>query len=148
MQQVPVILLVEDDPNDALITQKALRKVGLNHKVIHVHDGWEAMTYLAGKPPFNNRSTCPLPVLILLDIKMPKYSGFDVLTWLHSRPELAKVPVVILTGSIYEGDRERATELGAIGYEVKPVDSAELVAMANNISRHIPGSGAYTATAV
>ena len=140
MEQVPVILLVEDDPNDALITQKALRKVGLDQKIIHVPDGWEAMLYLSGKPPFNDPSACPLPVLILLDIKMPKYSGFDVLTWLHSRPELAKVPVIILTGSIYPEDRERATELGAIGYEVKPVDSAELVAMANNISRHIPSS--------
>ena len=142
MEPAPVILLVEDDPNDALITQKALRQVGLNHKVIHVHDGWEAMTYLAGKPPFNDRSTCPLPVLILLDIKMPKYSGFDVLTWLHSRSELAKVPVVILTGSIYEGDRKRATELGAIGYEVKPVDSTSLVEMANRLSRHISRSQA------
>jgi len=71
---------------------------------------------------------------------MPKYSGFDVLTWLHSRRELTKVPVVILTGSIYEGDRERATELGAIGYEVKPVDSTDLLKMANSISRHIPSS--------
>ena len=64
---------------------------------------------------------------------MPKYSGFDVLTWLQSQPELAGIPVVVLTGSIYPEDRKRATELGAIGYEIKPVDANDLVAIANNI---------------
>jgi len=71
MEQVPVILLVEDDPNDALITQKALRKVGLDQKIIHVPDGWEAMLYLSGKPPFNDRSACPFPVPILWTSRCP-----------------------------------------------------------------------------
>src|SRR6476469_3345372 len=111
MSAVAVILLVEDDPNDALISQQFLRKAGINHRVIHVNDGWEAINYLAGKTPFNDRSAWPLPVLILLDLKLPKYSGFDILTWLQSRPALAKIPVVVLTGSVYPEDRRRATEL-------------------------------------
>lgn len=68
MRDPTVILLVEDDPNDALITQQFLRKAGITDRVVHVSDGWEAMNYLAGKAPFNDRSAFPLPVLILLDL--------------------------------------------------------------------------------
>ena len=125
MPDPAVILLVEDDPNDALITQQFLRRAGVTHRIVHVTDGWEAMNYLAGKAPYNDRSACPLPVLIILDLKLPKYSGFDVLTWLHSKPALATLPVVVLTGSIYPEDRRRATDLGAIGFEIKPVDTTE-----------------------
>jgi len=132
-----VILLVEDDPNDALIAQRFLRTAGITHRVVHVNDGWEAMLYLAGKTPFNDRSAWPLPVLVLLDLKLPKYTGFDVLTWLHTRPELSKLPVVVLTGSVYAEDRRRATELGAIGFEIKPVDTTEFIAIANRIRPHL-----------
>jgi CheY-like chemotaxis protein len=133
-----LILLVEDDPNDAHITQKFLRRAGITHPIVHVHDGWEAINYLAGEAPYNDRLACPLPALILLDLKLPKYNGFDVLAWLQSRPEFAKLPVVVLTGSVYPEDRQRATELGAIGFEIKPVNSAEFTAIANNIRPHLP----------
>jgi CheY-like chemotaxis protein len=135
-----IILLVEDDPNDAIIARQALSKAGITHKIVHLRDGEEAIHYLGGEPPFNDRTKSPLPALVLLDLKMPKYSGFDVLTWLQSRPELAKVPVVVLTGSIYAEDRRRAHNLGAIGYEIKPVDSTELAAIANNIRLHLPAA--------
>lgn len=138
MPDSAVILLVEDDANDALITQQFLRKAGIIHRIVHVNDGWEAMNYLAGKVPFNDRSACPIPVLILLDLKLPKYNGFDVLTWLHTKPALAKIPVVVLTGSVYPEDRKRATELGAIGFEVKPIDTTEFAAIANNIRARLP----------
>jgi CheY-like chemotaxis protein len=132
------ILLVEDDMDDATITQQALRRVGITNTITHLMDGEEAINYLGGQPPFQDRAKHPLPALILLDLKMPKYSGFEVLAWLHSNPDLLRIPVIILTGSIHPADRQRATELGAVAYEVKPVDSAELVAMAQNIRQHIP----------
>jgi len=137
MPDPSVILLVEDDPNDALITQQFLRKAGITHRVVHVIDGWEAMSYLAGKAPYSDRSAFPLPVLILLDLKLPKYNGFDVLTWLLSKPALAKIPVFVLTGSIFPEDRERATDLGAIGFEIKPVDSNQFAAFANSLRPHL-----------
>lgn len=140
MPDPAVILLVEDDPNDALITQQFLGRAGITHRVVHVKDGWEAINYLAGKAPFNDRLACPLPVLILLDLKLPKYSGFDVLTWLLTKPALAKIPVVVLTGSIHAEDRKRATELGAIGFEIKPVDTTQFTAIVNNIRAHLPSS--------
>src|SRR5579862_713447 len=136
MSDPAAILLVEDDSNDAVITQQFLRKAGITNRVVHVNDGWEAMNYLAGKGPFKDRSAFPLPVLILLDLKLPKYSGFDVLTWLLTKPALVKIPVIVLTGSIYPEDRKRAAEIGAIGYQIKPVDSDEFAAIANNIRSH------------
>jgi CheY-like chemotaxis protein len=135
-----VILLVEDDPNDALITRQFLVRAGITHHVVHVNDGWEAMNYLAGKAPFSDRLAFPLPILILLDLKLPKYNGFDVLTWLLTKPDLAKIPVIVLTGSIYPEDRKRATELGAIGFEIKPVDTNEFAAIANNIRLRLPSA--------
>src|SRR3954471_2172026 len=110
----PIILLVEDDPNDALLAERALRKAGVTHKIIHLHDGEEAIKYLGGESEFTDRVKHPLPRLVLLDLKMPKLTGFDVLTWLQSRPEIAAmVPVVVLTGSIHPQDIEDARRLGA-----------------------------------
>ena len=138
MPDLDVILQVEDDQNDALITQTMLRKAGITHRIVHVNDGWEAINYLAGKGPFSDRSAFPIPKLILLDIKLPKYDGFDVLTWLQSKPALSKVPVVVLTGSTHLDDRKRATELGAIGFEIKAIDSIEFAAIVKNIRVHLP----------
>jgi CheY-like chemotaxis protein len=143
MPEEAVILLVEDDPNDALLAQQFLRKAGITNQIIHLHDGEEAVQYLAGGPPFDDRLLSPLPALILLDLKMPKYCGFDVLEWIQTRPELLKIPVVILTGSIYADDRRRAHLLGAKGYEIKPVDHSEFPAIANNIRLYLsPGPAA------
>ena len=142
MLEEPAILLVEDDPNDALVATRALRQAGVTSPITHLRDGEEAINYLAGYAPFHDRSQHPLPSLILLDLKMPKFGGFDVLTWLQSRPELAEIPVIVLTGSIHPEDNKRAAQLGAIGYEVKPVDSTSLVEMANRLSRHISRSQA------
>jgi CheY-like chemotaxis protein len=121
------ILLVDDDPNDVLLVQRALKKAGLSYPLIHKHDGEEAIDYLSGKPPYSDRAKHPLPTLILLDIKMPKLTGFDVLNWIQSQPTLAKIPVVILTASVRQEDQSQAEQLGAVGYRTKPVDFAELV---------------------
>ena len=121
------ILLVDDDPNDVLLVQRALKKAGLPYPLIHRRDGEEAIDYLSGKPPYSDRAQHPLPKLILLDVKMPKLSGFDVLNWMQRQPTISKIPVVILTASVREEDKSEAQKLGAAGYRTKPVDFAELV---------------------
>jgi CheY-like chemotaxis protein len=128
-----VILLVEDDSNDALLCKRALARTGMPHRLMHVLDGEEAIKYLSGEAPYNDRQAYPAPALILLDLKMPKITGLDVLTWLQTRPDLAALPVVVLTGSIHERDRTDAKKLGAVGYEVKPVDFSALLGIIQNI---------------
>jgi CheY-like chemotaxis protein len=121
------ILFVDDDSNDMLLVQRALSKAGLSYPLIHKRDGEEAIDYLSGKFPYSDRAKHPLPKLILLDIKMPRMNGFDVLGWLQCQPALAKIPVVILTASVRVEDRSEAEKLGAAGYRTKPVDFGELV---------------------
>jgi len=121
------ILLVDDDPNDVLLVQRAMKKAGLSYPLIHKLDGEETIDYLSGKPPYSDRTKYPLPALILLDIKMPKMSGFDVLTWIQNQLFLTKIPVVILTASSRIEDQNEAEKLGAAGYRTKPVDFADLV---------------------
>jgi len=126
-----IILLVEDDPNDALRSQRALREAGLLERVIHLPDGEDAVMYLNGDAPYDDRAAYPLPALVLLDLKMPKLTGFDVLTWLQAHPSLAaQIPVIVLTGSIVPEDVKRAKDLGAVGYEVKPIGFMDLVEIA------------------
>jgi CheY-like chemotaxis protein len=121
------ILFIDDDSNDVLLVQRALNKAGLSYPLIHKRDGEEAIAYLSGKDPYSDRAKHPLPKLILLDIKMPKMNGFDVLGWLQHQPALAKIPVVILTASVRVEDQSEAEKLGAVGYRTKPVDFGELV---------------------
>jgi CheY-like chemotaxis protein len=127
------ILLVDDDQNDVLLVQRAIKKAGLSYPIIHRHDGEEAIDYLSGKPPYSDRTKHPLPTLVLLDIKMPKLTGFDVLTWLQGRPELSKIPVIILTASVREEDQSEAQKLGAVGYRTKPVDFGDLVKIIQDV---------------
>ena len=94
-----VILLVEDDPNDILLIQRAFRKANLTTALRVVKDGDEAIAYLSGKGPYRDRRRYPLPVLILLDLKLPRRSGFEVLQWLKARLGLRRIPVVVLTSS-------------------------------------------------
>jgi CheY-like chemotaxis protein len=138
MPTEPIILLVEDDINDALLAKRALKQAGVTSRIAEISDGEEAITYLAGNTPFHDRTKYPLPSLILLDLKMPKLNGFEVLSWLQSRPELAKIPVVVLTGSMLPEDRNQARQLGAVGYEVKPVEFEQIVAIAQNLKLHFP----------
>lgn len=128
------ILLVDDDPNDVILVERAIRKAGLAYPIIHRRDGEEAIEYLCGKPPYSDRTKYPLPKLILLDIKMPKLTGFDVLAWIQGQPSLAKIPVVILTASVRQEDQHQAGKLGAVGYRTKPVDFSELVEIIRDVN--------------
>jgi len=122
-----IILLAEDDPNDVLLIQRAFQKAGLNNVLKTVRDGDQAISYLSGKGTYSNREVYPLPFLLLLDLKMPGTDGFEVLEWLRNEPQLKRLLVVVLTSSNLQSDVDRAYELGANSYLVKPVSFDEMV---------------------
>jgi CheY-like chemotaxis protein len=121
------ILVAEDEESDAMILRLAVKKAELNHPLIIVRDGQEAVDYLSGKGIYTDRADHPLPALIVLDLKMPRMSGFDVLAWLAMQPEFKELPVVVLSSSSDETDIEKARGLGAREYFVKPHVFLELV---------------------
>lgn len=127
------ILLVEDDPNDVLLVQRAFRKANLDIPVQVVTNGEAAVAYLTGQDVFTDRETYPLPVLVLLDLKLPRKSGLEVLKWLREQPGLKRLPVVILTSSGEMGDINRAYDLGANSYLVKPVAFDSLLALVQSL---------------
>jgi CheY-like chemotaxis protein len=116
-----IVLLVEDNTQDVFLIQRAFRKASLNTRLHVVCDGEQAMTYLMGEGNYADRHHYPLPTVVLLDLKMPRKSGFEVLAWLRQQPGLKRLPVVVLTSSGEAADVNRAYELGANSYLVKPV---------------------------
>ena len=116
------ILLVEDNMDDAEMTIHALRKNNLTNKLIHVKDGEEALDFLFGTGNFIGRDVNLKPSLILLDLKMPKIDGLEVLEQVKSNEATKKIPVVILTSSKEDPDVSKCYELGANSYIVKPVE--------------------------
>lgn len=120
------ILLVEDSPNDVELTLTALAENKLANEVVVVGDGEEALDYLHRRGRYRLR-TPGNPVVVLLDIKLPKVDGTEVLAAMRADPALERVPVVMLTSSAEEKDIVRSYTLGANAYVVKPVDFAEFV---------------------
>ncbi|MEO8763376.1 MAG: response regulator [Ginsengibacter sp.] len=116
------ILLVEDDADDAEIMMHAMRKNNLVNQLIHVINGEEALNYLFGRGDYTGRDVNLKPQLILLDLKMPKVDGMEVLKIVKSNIDTKTIPVVILTSSKEDPDIKRCYELGANGYIVKPVE--------------------------
>ena len=101
--------------------------------VILVPNGLEAVKYLKGEPPYSDRTKYPVPDIVLLDLKMPFMSGFEVLHWIRQRPGLKRLPVIILTSSVQDSDARAAYEAGANSYLVKPTDFNELVDSIKNL---------------
>ncbi len=121
------ILLVEDDPNDALLLQRTCQCLNLAKPLQIVSTGETAIAYLEGRDHFANREEFPLPTLMLLDLKLPGLSGFEVLTWVRQHPRWSKLQVVVLTGSRNSLDLYRAFELGANSYLAKPVTEEDIL---------------------
>lgn len=117
------ILFVEDSKDDAALTIRALKKSGFTNKLHHVIDGAEALNFLYCREVYADRNKKEFPRLILLDLKMPKVSGLQVLEKIKSDPVLKSIPVVMLTSSNEGPDIEKCFQLGANSYIVKPVDS-------------------------
>ncbi len=125
-QQVE-ILLVEDNMDDAEMTIRALRKKNLSNRLTHLTDGEEALDFLFGRGKFKERDINLKPKLILLDLKMPKIDGMEVLEKVKSNSETKKIPVVVLTSSKEDPDLRKCYELGANSYIVKPVEFESFV---------------------
>jgi two-component system, response regulator len=116
------VLLVEDNPSDAELTIRALRKRNLANKLVHVKDGAEAIDFLFAKGAFGDRRIENGPKVILLDLKLPKVDGLEVLRRIKSDDRTKKIPVVVMTSSREDRDLADCYELGVNGYVVKPVE--------------------------
>ncbi|HWI59423.1 MAG TPA: response regulator [Bacillota bacterium] len=132
----PAILVVEDDPNDAFLLQRAFRKARIDSPVLFLQDGQEVLDYLQGSTPLGHPATGqPLPGLILLDLKMPLMDGFEVLQWLRARPAFGAVRVVVLSGMEDRATIERAYRLGADEFCCKPEDPTQLVQLVQRLTQ-------------
>lgn len=119
------ILLVEDNPNDEELTLRSLRKNNVSNRIHVVRDGAEALDFIFGKGPYNGRSLKEGPRVILLDLKLPKVDGLEVLRQIKHDQQARKIPVVMLTSSREERDIVESYQLGVNSYIVKPVDFAQ-----------------------
>jgi len=129
MSSPATILLAEDNENDALLMRHAFKKAGISNPLVRVRDGEEAIDYLAGNGVFADRSAYPFPALLLLDLKMPRRDGFEVLEWIKAAPCFRRLPVTVLTSSDQQLDIERAHAIGATSYLQKPNEFYDLVAL-------------------
>jgi len=128
-----ILLLVEDDPSDVLFFERALTKAGGDVPLRVARDGNEAVAYLAGQGVAADRGQHPLPLLVVLDLKLPYRSGFEVLEWLRKEPIFKDLPVIVLTSSREPSDLSRAKALGVDAYEVKPVHFPDLLSIVTSI---------------
>ena len=133
MNDAATILLAEDREEDVILIRKAFEKAGIRNPLFIVRNGEEAINYLTGVARFSDRRQYPLPALLLLDLKMPGADGFDVLRWLKTQPDLVPLRVVVLTSSEDIRDVNKAYQLGANSFLVKPLDFHNTVAMAETI---------------
>jgi CheY-like chemotaxis protein len=115
------ILLVEDNLRDAELTIRALKKHNLANRLFHVEDGAEAIDFLFARAKYEGRRTDISPKVVLLDLKLPKVNGLEVLRIMKSDPQLRTIPVVMVTSSAEDPDIRSAYDLGANGYVIKPV---------------------------
>lgn len=121
------ILLVEDNPDDELLTLRAFKKNNISNEVVVTRDGVEALDYLFATGAYAGRDTADTPQLVLLDLKLPKMSGLEVLRKMRAEPLTKLLPVIILTTSSEESDVLSGYELGANSYIRKPVDFTQFV---------------------
>ncbi|HEX7896340.1 MAG TPA: response regulator [Planctomycetota bacterium] len=121
-----MVLLVEDDEDDIGFFRRALSKTNSRARLAVARDGDEAVAYLAGQGAFADRERHPAPTHVILDLKLPRRSGVEVLEWLRGEPALSRLPVAILSSSNEPLDVARARALGVDGYHVKPSGAAAL----------------------
>jgi CheY-like chemotaxis protein len=128
------LLLVEDNPDDVFLFTRALSKAKRPHPLHVVASGYEAIDYLSGAGKHSDREAFPLPELIMLDLKMPGVSGFEVLKWIRSDGMARLIPVIVLSSSALTEDVNHAYSLGANAYMVKPANADALERLIQTIS--------------
>lgn len=129
----PIILLVDDSEDDALLLRRVFERVGFSAPLQFVRDGEQMIDYLNGAGAYGDRTKFPLPTAVLLDLKMPRESGFDLLTWIRQQSEHKLLRVYILSASGQTDDIRQAYDLGANSYLVKPGTLDELTVMAGGL---------------
>ena len=127
------VLHIDDDPNDTELLRAAARKAELPFILHNVEDGEQAIAYLSGEGHFADRQQYQLPALVLLDLKMPRATGFEILQWIRNHPELGNLPVIVLSGSELQDDIRQAYDVGANSYLVKPLGFEALVHLVKRI---------------
>jgi CheY-like chemotaxis protein len=130
------VLIAEDDPGDAFLLQRAFAISEVPASLYFVRDGQEAIDYLGGAANYSDRKNFPLPDLMLLDLKMPRLNGFDVLSWVRQQPGLKRLLVTVLTSSDQPQDINRAYDLGANSYLLKPHGSQELSDLVARVQKY------------
>jgi CheY-like chemotaxis protein len=132
-----MILLIEDDPADARLIQRALAKVEIPVPVVRLTNGEDAIAYLRGDHPYENRKSYPMPILVLLDITLPRKNGFEVLEWIRGQMvSTRRMIVIMMTASRHSVDVNRAYDLRVNSYLVKPATSEELLSIATLIKKY------------
>ena len=132
MNSKPVVLHVEDEWDDQFMLQRTLKKDNISIDLRTANHGDEAVEYLSGKGKFADRSAYPLPALILMDIKMPRRSGLEVLQWLRNDSSCKRIPVIMVSSSPLQADMDRAYQLGVNAYLIKPLAYLQVAEMFKN----------------
>jgi len=133
---VKPILQVEDEEHDVLFMEMALQNANVENRVIVARDGHEAIAYLKGEGKFEDRQLFPLPRLVLLDLKLLRMPGLDVLQWIRQQTAFSRLPVIVCSSSNHDADVEAAYRLGANGYVVKPCRPAEMLEIVRRIKKY------------
>jgi CheY-like chemotaxis protein len=136
MAMAPIVLLADDDDAVPILLEYAIRRSGHDIYLRRVADGDEAIQYLSRKGEFADCAKYPFPSLLLLDLKMPKVTGFEVLEWKREQPNLESLPVVIWSSSNLAQDRERAERLGAVSYFEKPMETGGFLELLECLLRY------------
>ncbi len=131
-----VILLAEDNDDDVKLLEMAFQKAGYDNPIIRVADGEQALRYLNGQPPYEDRSLYPFPALLLLDLEMPRMNGWELLARLRTSTQWRHLPIAVLTVLTYSSDVQRAYRLGADTFLTKPREMRELVAAVHQLAEY------------
>jgi len=129
MNEQQTFLLVDDSEDDLIFMREAFKQARCSHPLQEVRNGEEAIAYLKGEGAYGDRNKFPLPIVMLLDLNMPKKNGYDVLVWVRAQPILKRLSIIILTASMRSEDVERAFYFGASSFLVKPSNLETLAGM-------------------
>jgi len=139
------VLLVEDNPDDAFFVKRAFASLALNNPLMSVEDGAQAIAYLRGQGKYADRKVYPVPGLVIADLSMPHLTGFDLIQWMREDSDTKRIPIIVLSASDLQRDVNRAYELGANAYMVKPTGYVALERLIRSIAEFCDASEKPTA---
>lgn len=139
-QKSVTVLHVDDDPNDTTLLQVACARAAVGFDLLNISDATEVVGYLSGTGKYADRTRYRFPELVLLDMKMPKATGLEILKWIRSHSDLKHLPVFVLSGSEFKDDIHLAYDVGADFYHVKPSNFDSLISLVKNISDQLPAA--------